>query len=109
MTSRAPTAPQVFSRARFQSDWWFSATAITRHDSENCPKIKELSFGLPSAMIPAVKAMLSMWGGLPARSRLPGGSAVAVFLTLSAALLGQAPAPVPDTSGAATENDADTP
>ena len=74
-------------------DWWFSATGIRGHDSGNRPKIKELSFGVRSALKPAVKAI--------------GILATAALLGMT--LMGQAPAPGPDTTGAATENDADTP
>lgn len=94
MTSSAAGAASLFRHACFQSDWWFSATGITRHDSENCPKIKELSFGGRSASTGAVKAI-----GMER-------AILGVAVLFGMGLMGQAPAPAPDTPN---ENDADTP
>src|ERR1700728_3919678 len=93
MTRRAAGAAKRRSHARFQSRWWFSATDIRRHDSGNCPKIKELSFGGPSAISNAVKAK--------------GMQCVLLASVLTATvILGQEPAPAPAPSATA---DADTP
>src|ERR1700678_549763 len=93
MTRRAAGAARRRSHARFQSRWWFSATDIRRHDSGNCPKIKELSFGGRSAISSAVKAtgMKSAW--------------LASLAMLGGSLMGQAPAADPPAAPAATSPD----
>src|ERR1700678_465903 len=73
------------SGPRFQSGWWFSTTGIRRHDSGICPKIKELSFGGPSAVTPAVKV-----NGM-IRALFTSSAMIAMSLSV----LAQAPAPPP--------------
>jgi hypothetical protein len=53
----------------------------------------------------------TVWGGLSAGSRPLGGFAVGILAALLSGLtlLAQTPAPAPDSTGAGTENDADTP
>src|SRR6266849_8234622 len=50
------------SPAAFQSEWWFSATRISSHDTENHLEIKELSFGparaLPELKVTAMKRLI---------------------------------------------------